>query len=96
MPWAEESLANYLTDTIRAVVRREVTPEAQGLYGYPRIYDNLLSSQPLCFNLFAELQQDLGLATLVLRDLLGEKVLEVTDLRFEYSPRARRPTLYER
>lgn len=86
MPWAEESLANYLTDTIQAVVRHEVTPEAQGLYGYPRIYDNLLSSQPLCFNLFAELQQDLTLATAVLRDLMGKRVHEVKGVRFEHSP----------
>jgi len=86
MPWAEESLANYLTDAIRAVVRHEVTPEAQGLYAYPRIYDNLLSSQPLCFNLFAELQQDLTLATAVTRDLMGDRVQEVTAVRFEYSP----------
>jgi hypothetical protein len=86
MPWAEETLANYLTDTIRAVVRHEVTLEARGLYGYPRIYDNLLSSQPLCFNLFAELQQDLTLATAVLQDLVGDGVDEVTAVRFEYSP----------
>jgi len=86
MPWAEESLANYLTDAIRAVVRHEVTPEAQGLYGYPRIYDNLLSSQPLCFNLFAELEQDRTLATAVLRDLMGDRVHEVNAVRFEHSP----------
>jgi hypothetical protein len=86
MPWAEESLANYLTDTIRAVVPREVTPQARGLYGYPRIYDNLLSSQPLCFNLFAELQQDLPLATAVLQDLMGDGAQDVTAVRFEYSP----------
>ncbi|QDG52136.1 hypothetical protein FIV42_15710 [Persicimonas caeni] len=35
----------------------------------PRIFNNLLSSQPLCFNLFGELQQNLELATEVFRTL---------------------------
>ena len=70
MPRAEQQLENYLTDTIRDVVRREVLdPErsAGKLYGRPRIFNDLLSSQPLCFNLFGELQQDLDLATRVFK-----------------------------
>ena len=66
MPAAKEELSNYLTDTIRAVVRAEVLDAARGqgkLYGQPRIFNDLLSSQPLCFNLFGELQQDLPLAS---------------------------------
>ena len=31
------------------------------LYGKPRIFNDLLSSQPLCFNLFGELAEDLNL-----------------------------------
>lgn len=72
MPWAKESLANYLTETIRDVVRAEVLdPEkpAKKLYGQPRVFNNLLSSQPLCFNLFGELQRDLEVATKVFRTL---------------------------
>ena len=72
MPWAKETLANYLTDTIRQVVRAEVlnaTADEGKLFQAPRIFNNLLSSQPLCFNLFAELQQDLSLATVVFRKL---------------------------
>lgn len=56
MPSAKETLANYLTDTVRRVVREEVLDSAKSqgkLYGKPRIFNNLLSSQPLCFNLFA-------------------------------------------
>lgn len=69
MPWARESLSNYLTDTIKDVVRQEVLAASNSgkLYGKPRIFNNLLSSQPLCFNLFAELQQDLDLATHVFK-----------------------------
>ncbi len=89
MPWAKETLANYLTDTIREVVRAEVlnpTRSAGKLYGQPRIFNNLLSSQPLCFNLFGELQRDLGLATQVFGELSDGRVGRVVGIDFEYSP----------
>jgi len=87
-PWAKETRANYLTETIREVVRDEVTPQAKAegkLYGEPRVWNDLLSSQPLCFNLFGELKRDLALATAALHDLDG-RVREVTGIEFEYSP----------
>jgi hypothetical protein len=89
MPWAQETLANYLTDTIRQVVRNEVLNPNEGsekLFQTPRIFDNLLSSQPLCFNLFAELQQDLTLATAVMKHLAPGRIERVTDIAFEHSP----------
>jgi hypothetical protein len=89
MPWAKETLANYLTDPIRDVVRAEVLDpdKAAGkLYGQPRIFNNLLSSQPLCFNLFGELQQDLELATKVFRSLTDGRAERVLAIEFEYSP----------
>ena len=89
MPWAQETLANYLSDTIKDVVREEViNPEKSKdkLYGKPRIFNDLLSSQPLCFNLFAELKRDLPLATAVMRTLTNDLVDSVTDIDFEWSP----------
>jgi hypothetical protein len=89
MPRAEERLENYLTETIRACVRKEVVgadPMLGQLYARPRIFDNLLSSQPLCFNLFGELQADLRLASAIFRRLLPARVDEVTAVRFEHSP----------
>ena len=89
MPLAEEQLLNYLTPTIRDLVRREVIePEhnQRKLYSRPRIFDDLLSSQPLCFNLFGELAEDLNLATAVCRELWPERVSEVTAIEFEWSP----------
>lgn len=89
MPWAEETLANYLTDTIKHVVRSEVLDPVRRrgkVYGQPRIFDNLLSSQPLAFNLFGELQRDLELATAVLGDLAPIRISQVTRIDFEYSP----------
>ncbi len=89
MPWAEETLANYLTDTIREVVRKEVMDRQKSrgkLFARPRIFNDLLSSQPLCFNLFGELQQDLTLATAVFETLTFGRVGEVSGIEFEYSP----------
>lgn len=48
MPAAEQHLQNYPSDTIRQVVKREVLgPKNEGkLYARPRIFNDLLSSQP--------------------------------------------------
>ncbi len=88
MPFAEKTLANYLTEEARSAVRAELESAAcEGkLYGYPRIYNDLLSSQPLCFNLFAPMKADPDLAARVLHDLSGGRVHRVTGIRFEHSP----------
>jgi hypothetical protein len=89
MPWAKDTLANYLSEPIRQVVRHEVMSKekSQGkLFARPRIFNDLLSSQPLCFNLFGELQQNLALATAVFGDLTSGRVGQVTGIEFEYSP----------
>ena len=89
MPRAEERLENYLTPVIRDVVKAEVldtTRSAGKLFARPRIFNDLLSSQPLCFNLFAELAENLELATRVLRRLVRTGVGEVKAIEFEWSP----------
>jgi len=89
MPWAKETLSNYLTDTIRRVVRNEVEDEHKSrgkLFKSPRIYNDLLSSQPLCFNLFGELQQNLDLASQALSAMTSGRVRSVASIDFEYSP----------
>ena len=89
MPYAKDALATFMTATIRDVVRAEVLDpvmSAGKVYEEPRIYDNLLTSQALCFNLFGELQRDLGLASKAVGSLLGDPALVVTAIEFEYSP----------
>lgn len=89
MPDAEQSLSNYLTDGIRDVVRREVLDPARcrgKLFKAPRVFDDLLSSQPLCFNLFGELQRDLGHASRALEALARGRIARVTAIEFEHSP----------
>jgi len=88
MPGAKDQLSNYLTPEIRKVVRREVLgKKARGkLFSKPRIFNDLLSSQPLCFNLFGELAEDLDLATKVFQRLLPDRVKQVEAIEFEWSP----------
>jgi hypothetical protein len=91
MPEAEQTLSNYLTKTIGEVVQEEVASARSGgadgkLISEPRIYEDLLSSQPLCFNLFGEMQRDLALATRWARHLWPARVKDVTRVAFEYSP----------
>ena len=94
MPEDAKTLKNYLTETIRGVVEDEVCniKASEGkLFGKPRIFNDLLSSQPLCFNLFGELTQDLALASAVVRDMTAGRFKEVTKIDFEYSPGRRDP-----
>lgn len=92
MPAAKHELWNYLTPTIRNRVRLEleeqkaVAPAFGKLLSTPRLYDDLLSSQPLSFNLFAELDADRDLAGRVFRALWPERVHTVDQIEFEYSP----------
>lgn len=89
LPGAKDTLANYLTGTIRDVVRAEVLDPVRSrgkLFGRPRIWNDLLSSQPLCFNLFGELQRDLPLASRVLGRLSGGRIATVSAIGFEHSP----------
>jgi hypothetical protein len=90
LPEAEHYLTNYLSDTIKEVVRAELdasaTREDGKLFSKPRIYDDLLSSQPLCFNLFGELKADRDRATALGRHLWPARVDRVTRIEFEHSP----------
>lgn len=86
--FAVASKVNFLTDKIRGLVREEIekAKRNKGLIKEPRIWDNLLSSQPLCFNLFGELHYDLDLATRCFKHLFPGIVETVTAVKFEYSP----------
>lgn len=56
------------------------------MYGSPRIFNHLLSSQPLCFNLFAELRGDLPLASRALARMTRGRLAQITAIEFEWSP----------
>jgi hypothetical protein len=89
MPWARDELPNFLTERVRQVVRSEVLDPARSkgkLFGKPRIFNDLLSSQPLCFNLFAELRSDLALASKLVSHCTAGRFSEVVAIEFEHAP----------
>lgn len=66
LDFAKESGANFLTKEIFELVKHEVANKHihRKVIQQPRIWNNLLSSQPLAFNLFGELKLDLGLVAI--------------------------------
>lgn len=89
----KESKANFLTDNTKKLINEKIIEirSNKGLVGEPRIWNNLLSSQPLFFNLFRELYHDLDLATKVFQKFFANKVWCVTKIDFEYSSKRKNP-----
>lgn len=78
--------ANFLTPKIFGAVKKSLLNKELGAkIEKTRLFTNLLSSQPLAFNLFAELALDLKLATNFFVDLFSDRVMEVTEIIFEHS-----------
>lgn len=80
-------LRNYLTDAAgrQVVAAVQGVKQTKALISTPRIWVDLLSSQPLCFNLFGDMAEDLDLATSTLR-MVWPEIQRVEQIRFEYSP----------
>ena len=62
---ARREKVNFLTENVRNLVFKELkkAKESGALISAKRLWTNMLSSQPLCFNLFGELHYDSELAT---------------------------------
>ncbi len=83
-----ESKSNFLTpNALKAYEQTlgERCRESAGIVNDDRVWNNLLSSQPLCFNFFGELKLDLPFASRVIRNFLPT-IEEITDVKFEYAP----------
>lgn len=87
--------ANFMTDGIRSLVNHELTPENKGdrLIDEIRLRSNLLSSQPLCFNLFGELKLNLEKALQFFNILYDNYFKSIGTIEFEYNPARRDPVL---
>lgn len=93
MPQARDSRLNYLTKTIGDLVHEEVlgpNRDPAKVYKQPRIFDDLLSSQPLAFNLFGELHKDLALCGRLIAAMTDGRFDEATKVIFEHSPGRRK------
>jgi len=91
--FAKSKKANFFSERVGNLVEFEIKCFPEKVIGEPRIWDNLLSSQPLAFNLFGELMLETGLhtATKLFNRLFNGEVKKVTRVEFEYSPSRRNP-----
>ena len=87
LEYAQATGANFLTAAARdAAVARLARKEARQMLDARRLWADLLSSMPMCFNLFGELAADTALAGHAVHALWPGIVGEVVDVRFEHSP----------
>jgi PD-(D/E)XK nuclease superfamily len=76
---------NFLTPAIFEVARHRLQQRHGAVEPY-RLLCNMLSSQPMCFNLFGPLVDDLTLATMLLQRLLPGRVERVLRVEIEFAP----------
>ena len=89
---ARRSGANFLTElSKRAVEHRLGNPEPYQMLDEVRLRSDLLSSMPMCFNLFGALWGDLSRAETAVRSWFPDAPGRVNEVRFEWSPGRRDP-----
>lgn len=76
---------NFLTPGIFELAKRRIAEDREGVEPF-RCLRNMLSSQPMCFNLFGKLALDPSLATRLARALWGDRISRVTCVRIEWAP----------
>ena len=78
---------NFLTpDIAKLAFRESVYREIGAMIDQERLWTNMLSSQPLCFNLFGGLKLDGEKANQFFRHLFPDYVASVNGIYFEHSP----------
>lgn len=83
------SNSNFLnSDIVNAVkdVLNNRTKENSGIIEEERLYNNLLSSQPLCFNFFGNFYQDKNFGLLVLKSFYPD-LTKLNEVFFEFAPK---------
>lgn len=84
---AKQTGANFLSDVVRnAVADRIGNAQPYQTLGADRLYCNLLSSMPMCFNLFGELYADLEMADRAVHTWWTGIPGRVSAVIFEWSP----------
>lgn len=90
-----KSQANFLNEAIRrAVSQRVAKPQPYQTLLEDRLYCDLLSSMPMCFNLFGVLEADLRLADHAVHSWWPDVPGRVSAVLFEWSPGRRLPGQY--
>jgi len=84
----DETGINFLTANTFKIVKQTLAQRTEkdgGKIEENRLYNNLMSSQPLCFNFFAELEFNKELGLKVLQSWWSE-ITKLNKVMFEYSP----------
>ncbi len=76
---------NFLTHQIFKVAKDRLK-DARGMVNEYRLLHNMLSSQPMCFNLFGLLVLDHDLATRIFKLVFPDEVEKVVEVKIEYAP----------
>lgn len=76
---------NFLTPGIFALAKQRIA-ESHGAVEPFRLLRNMLSSQPMCFNLLGELALDHGTATKLVEALWRNGAINVTSVCIEWAP----------
>jgi len=82
------SRKNFLSEKIFEAVKQTIQERKvakSGILEETRLFNNLLSSQPLCFNFFGELKTDIDLALQILQKF-WPNLTKVKRVAFEFSP----------
>ncbi|MET0790491.1 MAG: hypothetical protein ABW061_03140 [Polyangiaceae bacterium] len=92
LKFAMETGANFLSPGALAAVRARLSqPERFEMLRADRLWADLLSSMPLCFNLFGDLAGDRGVADRAVRQWWPDAPTGASTVRFEYSQGRRDP-----
>ncbi|MFZ4414389.1 MAG: PGN_0703 family putative restriction endonuclease [Bacteroidales bacterium] len=102
--YAYKNESNFLTPKIREFIKNEIDTNEKRIdknkkvIKKDRLYENLLASQPLAFNLFVELiTPDYSLATKVFQRIFGNRIHNIISIEFEISPgRSKKKYTYDR
>jgi hypothetical protein len=86
---------NFLTPHIFEITKRRLAMR-KGIIDPFRLFCNMLSSQPMCFNLFGPLVDNLELATQLVQVILPGEIQTVSKVEFEYAPEPARDYLNDR
>lgn len=88
--------SNFISpDIAKLAFRESVYREIGALIDEERLWTNMLSSQPLCFNLFGGMKLDADKANQFFRQLFPDYVAAVTGIYFEHSPGRGNPDFTE-
>jgi len=87
--------SNFLTPEIFLLAEQRIAEKTGAVTEY-RLLCNMLSSMPMCFNLFGPLKNDTKLASKLFGTMLPDEVAEVTNIIFEFNPSPRKDYLNDR